>query len=467
MDEPVYLLNDHIEDSIFRAYDIRGIADETLTENDVYTLGYIIAIRQIQLGNLSINLARDGRLSAERLGRALKAGLLAGGINVVNLGAIPTPLLYYATHVLSSPSGIMLTGSHNPKHYNGLKIISNQTVLAEEAIQALKPVRNPKPLHAPIPGKTTHHNILQTYIDDVCQRITLDRPLKIVIDCGNGIAGPVATQLYQQLGCEVIELYCEVDGNFPNHHPNPGDDQNLSDLIYTVKQHQADIGLAFDGDGDRLGVVGPNGQIIRADQLMMLFSEDVLTRHPNTPIIYDVKCSHHLHDIIVDNHGIPIMWKTGHALIRHKLQKEGALLAGEISGHIFFLDNWYGFDDGLYVGARLLALLSAQAESLPALFNHFPKTVSTPEIMIDVGEERKFDLMNQLHQINLHTNPKKITIDGLRLEFTSGWGLVRASNTSPCLTLRFEATDQAELVAIQNVFRSMLHDVDETLAIPF
>jgi phosphomannomutase/phosphoglucomutase len=465
------MLNQEVKEKIspliFRAYDVRGIAGQTLTESSVYALGCAIGTLAREKGEKRIAVARDGRISGPVLLDALIRGILATGCDVINLGVVPTPLLYYSTFVLDTRSGVMVTGSHNPAEYNGLKIIINGETLAEENI---------KNLHHRVlagdfcqgAGHATELEVVDRYIRHVVRDVRLKRPLKVVVDCGNGVAGNVAPALYRALGCEVHELFCEVDGNFPNHHPDPGEVKNLQDLIHTVKEVKADIGLAFDGDGDRLGVVTSEGEIIWPDRQLMVMAKSVLAAYPGAKIIYDVKCTNHLAKVIHSLGGEPIMWKTGHSLIKSKLAESRALLAGEMSGHIFFKDRWYGFDDALYAAARLLQILSETSSDSAQLFRDIPNSVNTPELKIFVTEEEKFGLMQQLiASANFHAAEEINTIDGLRVNFIDGWGLVRPSNTTPCLVLRFEAESETVLTKIQDLFRSLLLTVKPDLVLPF
>jgi phosphomannomutase/phosphoglucomutase len=455
-----------VHPSIFRAYDIRGIVDQTLTEETVYAIGRVLGSLAIEEGENCMAVGRDGRLSGPRLVAALCEGILATGCDVVDLGMVPTPLLYYATYVLNTKSGVMLTGSHNPPDYNGLKMMINGETLAEQDIKTIyQRIIENKFLAGR--GQLSSLNIVEKYISQVTQNLTLARPLKIVIDCGNGVAGSVAPALFKRLGCEVHELFCEVDGHFPNHHPDPSQTKNLQDLIHKVQDIQADIGLAFDGDGDRLGVVTNRGEVIWPDRQLMLFAKDVLARKPGAQIIYDVKCTHHLAKLIRDHGGIPLMWKTGHSLIKSKLAETQAALAGEMSGHLFFKDEWYGFDDAIYAGARLLRILAATEQTCSELFADIPNSINTPELKIDVDESEKSALIEQLILRANFDSAEQVTIDGLRVNFADGWGLVRSSNTAPCLVLRFEAESKEVLARIQAVFRDLLLSVKPELVLPF
>ncbi|MEE9452473.1 MAG: phosphomannomutase/phosphoglucomutase [Gammaproteobacteria bacterium] len=454
--------------SIFRAYDIRGIVDEDLTPEIVYHIALAIGSEAQSLGEKSIIVARDCRLSSPELSKTLVQGLLNTGCDVIDIGTVPTPVLYFATHTLAFKSGVMLTGSHNPGHYNGLKIVLGGKTLAGNDIQDLyQRIAEGNYRLSQDRGRLSEQNIVDYYIQRICGLVQLKRPLKVVIDCGNGVASIVAPQLFKSLGCEVVELYCEADGRFPNHHPDPSVPENLQDLIATVLSEKADLGLAFDGDADRLGAVTNEGQIIWPDRQMMLFARDILSRHEGATIIFDVKCSAELAHLITAHGGNPLMCQTGHSLVKAKMVETHALLAGELSGHIFFKERWYGFDDALYAGCRLLEILSQQTMHLSELFQQIPDHVNTPELRVSIAEEKKFSFMRQLKQQADFSDGKIITIDGLRVEYEQGWGLVRASNTSPYLILRFEAQDEAALSHIQAIFKQQLLSVDSELEIPY
>ena len=449
---------------IFRAYDIRGIVDEQLSDAMLYHIGLAVGTQVKRNGEDSIAVGADGRLSSPRLSQALMAGLADTGCRVLNLGAVPTPVLYFGVKTLGTASGIMLTGSHNPSNYNGCKIVIGGHTLANDSISALYDLIKLQDYELGI-GAIEEHIIDQVYQDRIDSDVKLARPLKVVLDAGNGIAGNIAPKLFKQLGCDVIPLFCEVDGNFPNHHPDPGKPANLVDLQAAVAKHKADIGLAFDGDGDRVGVITETGQMIYPDKLLMLFAEDVISRNPRAEIIYDVKCTRLLEPFIQSKGGVPTMWKTGHSLIKSKMIETGALLAGEMSGHIFFKERWYGFDDGIYSAVRLCEILASTSESASAMFKRFPEDVSTPEINIQVTEDEKFDLVTQLQSAHFPTG-KVSTIDGIRVDYADGWGLVRASNTTPVLVLRFEGQNQAVLQRIKEEFQHHLYAVDTKLTVP-
>lgn len=455
-----------IDPSIFRAYDIRGIVDKTLTEECVYAIGRGLGSMALEQGEKCMTVGRDGRLSGPHLSSALCMGILSSGCDVIDIGMVPTPLLYYSTFVLNTKSGVMLTGSHNPPEYNGLKMMINGKTLAEEMIQALyQSIIDHR--YKSGQGQLSELSFIDRYINHVDMNIKLPRSLKVVVDCGNGVAGSVAPELFRRLGCDVHELFCDVDGHFPNHHPDPSQPENLHDLIETVKNKNADIGLAFDGDGDRLGVVTNKGEIIWPDRLLMLFATALLKKKPGATIIYDVKCSSHLAVLIKKLGGEPLMWKTGHSLIKSKLAETQAALAGEMSGHIFFKDGWYGFDDAIYAGARLLEILANTLDDSSTLFETLPNSVNTPELKVYVEENEKFLLMKQLIARAKFSDAEHITIDGLRVNFPDGWGLVRPSNTTPCLVLRFEAESETILAKIQGLFRELLLAVKPELVLPF
>jgi phosphomannomutase/phosphoglucomutase len=456
----------YIEPSIFRAYDIRGVVDESLTEPVVRLLGQVLGSTVLENGESKIMIGCDGRLSSPRLTKALCEGVLASGCDVMNIGMVPTPILYYSTYLLNVPSGVMVTGSHNPPDYNGFKMVIGKKTLSEEDIQHLYQ-RMIKGQYRQGHGEQHEVEIVDRYIEHIKQSTRISKPLKIVIDAGNGVAGKIAPALYRYLGCEVHELFCEIDGRFPNHHPDPSDPKNLKDLIKAVQDTNADVGLAFDGDGDRLGVVTSKGEVIWPDRILMLFAQALLKEVPGAKIIYDVKCSDQLGKLITELGGEPIMWKTGHSLIKAKLAQTHAALAGEMSGHFFFKNRWYGFDDALYAGARLLEILSAHSGDPIELFNALPNSVNTPELKVVVTDDEKFPLMQQLIQSANFSDAEIVTIDGLRVNFTDGWGLVRLSNTTPCLVLRFEAESIKVLTRIQELFRELLLTAKPGLVLPF
>lgn len=456
-----------IDPSIFRAYDIRGEVDTQLTPDAVYTIALAIGSEMHQLGKKDIVIGRDGRLSGPILIQALRQGLMDSGANVLDIGLVPSPVLYFASHYLPMDCAVILTGSHNPSNYNGLKMILDGVTLAEDKIQALYQRIATHDFVTASQGTFREDlTLLDQYVNYITKQIQLPRRLKVVIDCGNGVAGNVAPALFKKLGAEVIELFCEVDGNFPHHHPDPSVAANLEDLISAVKTHQADIGLAFDGDADRLGVVTSTGKVIWPDRLMMLFAKDILSRNPNGKIVFDVKCSMHLPTVIEKHHGIAIMCPTGHSLVKSKMKAVDALIAGELSGHIFFKENWFGFDDGLYSACRLLDILAKQSLSLDALFSDIPDSVNTPELKIPLADDQKFAFIEHLKIHSIFADATIIDIDGIRVEFADGWGLLRASNTTPCLVARFEANTIEALERIKALFKEQLHSINNHFSVP-
>ncbi len=446
--------------SIFRAYDIRGIVDDTLTEASVEAIGRAIGSEAAARGESTVVVARDGRLSGPRLTAALVRGLTAAGRDVIDVGMVPTPVLYFATHALDgTASGVMVTGSHNPPDYNGFKIVLDGETLSGDAITALhtRIVENDLAEGA---GSVREVDVRSAYLARILADVRLARPLKAVVDCGNGVAGELGPELVEKLGAETIPLFAEIDGTFPNHHPDPGKPENLQDLIRAVRENSADIGLAFDGDGDRLGVITPSGRLIYPDHLMMAFAEDMLERNPGARVIFDVKCTGNLARVIDEAGGEPEMWRTGHSLIKARMKETGAQLAGEMSGHIFFKERWYGFDDGLYGAARLLEILSRQAEDADAFFDRYPQDIGTPEINVTVTDETKFDLVARLaREGDFGEEGIKTTLDGIRVDYPDGWGLCRASNTTPVLVLRFEGKSEAALERIKAQFAAALAKV--------
>ena len=451
---------------IFRAYDIRGVVGETLTERAVYQVGRAFAAEALQHHQSSAVVGGDGRTTTPALRRALHRGLREGGLHVTDIGCVPTPLVYFATHVLGTGTGIMITGSHNPPEYNGLKMMIAGTALAEERIRRLRQ-RIERGDFSSGAGEFATMDVVDRYIERVAGDVAIAQPpqaLKVAVDCGNGVAGLVAPQLLSALGCEVIPLYADVDGAFPNHHPDPAEAANLSDLVRAVRVQRADVGIAFDGDGDRLGVVTDRGDIIWPDRAMMLFARDILARNPGAGIVFDVKCSRHLPALIRASGGRPIMWKTGHSHIKAKIRTDGALFGGEFSGHLCFADRWYGFDDAIYSAARLLEVLAAAGRAAHEVFADLPAAVATPEIKVATTETAKFEIVRRL-AAEADFGPGALhDIDGVRVDYADGWGLVRASNTSPVLSLRFEADDEAALNRIQATFDAALRRIDESLS---
>lgn len=451
---------------IFKAYDIRGIIGKSLTVEGTESIGHAIGSEARARGVRTLAVGRDGRLSGPELANALARGLTRSGCDVIDIGQVPTPVLYFATFHLGTHSGISITGSHNPPDYNGFKVMLAGDTLSGDAIQALRTRLLQNNLtHGD--GKVSKTDVHEAYLNRITGDVKLARRMRVAVDCGNGVAGAVAPELLRRLGCDVTELYCEVDGHFPNHHPDPSHPENLVDLIRTVKRGGIDVGLAFDGDGDRLGVISPDGSIIWADRQMILFARDVLARNPGATIIFDVKSSRMLEAAIRAAGGKPLMWKTGHSFIKAKLKETGALLAGEMSGHIFFKERWYGFDDGIYAAARLLELLARDPRPTVEIFAGLPNTVNTPELNIKVAEGEQHAIIKELLAHAHFPNAKVSTIDGLRVDFPDGFGLVRASNTTPMLVLRFEADNPAALKRIQEQFRTLLKQVRPDLPLPF
>ena len=459
--------------TIFKAYDIRGIVGKTLTPKIVEAIGHALGSEARQRGQSEICIGYDGRLSGPELAEALSQGIRKAGINVVNLGMVATPMVYFAAFHLGNNCGVMVTGSHNPPDYNGLKMVLAGETLSNESIQSLRH-RIEYNRFSYGDGLERNYDIAPSYIATIQADIKLSRPMQIAVDCGNGVAGAFAKQLYNAIGCRVDELFCEVDGHFPNHHPDPSVPENLTDLMAALKTTRAEIGLAFDGDGDRLGVVTKDGNIIYPDRQLLLFAEDVLSRNKGANIIFDVKSTRNLSPWINKLGGRPIMWKTGHSLVKAKIKETNAALAGEMSGHVFFNDKgangkkrWYGFDDGLYAGARLLEILSRFANPSEVL-NALPDSVSTPEQHINMQEGEPHKLIAQLQKTAKFEGATEIiTIDGLRVEYADGFGLMRASNTTPVIVLRFEADNEAALKHIQAQFREIIWGAAPHVALPF
>ena len=459
-------MNAPLPREIFKAYDIRGIVGKTLTADIVRRIGHGLGSLAVERGQRALAVGRDGRLSGPELATALMEGIRQAGIDTIDVGCVPTPVVYFAAHELGCASCVAVTGSHNPPDYNGLKMVIGGETLAGEAIQGIRQRVDAGQLsHGN--GQASSADVQPAYLERITGDVRLARPMKIVIDCGNGVAGAIAPQLFRALGCELIELFCAVDGSFPNHHPDPSKPENLQEVIRALRETEAEIGLAFDGDGDRLGVVTKDGEIIYPDRQLMLFAADVLQRCPGQPIIYDVKCTRLLAPWIRQQGGEPLMWKTGHALVKAKLRETGAPLAGEMSGHVFFKERWFGFDDGLYAGARLLEILSRAADANAPL-KGLPDSSSTPELNIVMQEGEPFvlidDLQRQAHFVGAR---EIITIDGLRVEYADGFGLARPSNTTPVVVLRFEADNAAALARIQADFRRVLKEARPDLVLPF
>jgi phosphomannomutase/phosphoglucomutase len=461
-----YKIPEQLPEGHFRTYDIRGeVGEDGINEDVAYSIGLAVGSMARDENIQEVIVGRDGRLSGPTLKAALMAGISDTGCNIIDVGVVSTPILYFATNTLSTNTGVMVTASHNPRDHNGFKVVLAGQTLSTQGVQDILQRIKAREF---VSGKGDYREakVIDDYIDYISEHVKLDRPLKVVVDCGNGAGALAAPTLYRKLGCEVIELYCELDGNFPNHHPDPSVPENLRDIIAKVKETKADLGLAFDGDADRIGLVTDKGEVIWPDRQTMLFVRDVLKRHPGAQIVFDVKCSSNLAKVIEDNGGKPVMYRTGHSLLKGKMLELGAPLAGEMSGHIFFKDGWFGFDDGVYVGARLLQLLSQQTKSLSALFDELPTSVNTSELKLPMPEDRKQAFMQELLEADFG-DVEKITIDGVRVDFGYGWGLVRPSNTSAYLVLRFEADTQENLDKIMEVFRRQLLKIDADLKLPF
>ncbi|MDP2098872.1 MAG: phosphomannomutase/phosphoglucomutase [Methylobacter sp.] len=453
---------------IFRAYDIRGIVGKTLTKDVVYDIGRALGTQAKEQGCKTMVVGRDGRTSSPALAEALAKGLISTGLNVLDIGMVPTPVLYFVAKHTEGRSGVMITGSHNPADYNGLKMVINGETLANQKIQQLKGCIDNAAYATGNPGSIEENSQYSNeYIGLIDEDIHIARPLTVVLDCGNGVAGELGPKLLKTLGCNVVELFCDIDGNFPNHHPDPSNPKNLTELIATVKHYKADLGIAFDGDGDRLGIVDSSGKIIWPDRQMMLFAKDVLAGKPGAEIIYDVKCSRHLPEQITKFGGRPTMWKTGHSLIKAKLKETGAKLAGEMSGHIFFNDRWFGFDDALYSAARLLEIISRDTRSSAEVFADFPDSINTPELNVALEEGENFIFIERLLAAAHFTDGKIIDIDGMRVDFADGWGLVRASNTTPSLVIRFEADSDEAMRRIQQQFGDLMKTIKPNINLPF
>ena len=456
----------NITEDIFRAYDIRGIVETALTPEAVTLIGQAFASEAREQNQNTVVIGRDGRLSSPDLAQALSNGLRAGGCDVIDIGMVPTPVLYYATHKLETGTGIMVTGSHNPPNYNGLKMLIAGNTIYGDGIKSFyhRIVENNMVKGE---GSYEQQDVVPSYIETIVSDIQLARPLNIAVDCGNGVAGVIAPDLFSRLGCELTELYCDVDGTFPNHHPDPSKPENLEDIKKVITENKLDLGLAFDGDGDRVGIIDDKLNIIWADRQMMLYAADVLQRKPGAKIIFDIKSSTNLANVIKQLGGEPIMWKTGHSFIKAKMKETGAELAGEMSGHIFFKERWFGFDDGLYSAARMLEILSKRNQSSSEVFAELPDSYNTPELQIQFEEGEHYKFMERFKQQAVFENADIMTIDGMRVNYPDGWGLVRPSNTTPSLVLRFEANNEAKLDEIQAKFKEQLLKLDDTLELPF
>ncbi|MCY1203086.1 MAG: phosphomannomutase/phosphoglucomutase [Achromobacter veterisilvae] len=456
-----------ILDAVFKAYDIRGTVPDEIDARFAHSLGMAAGARAREQGARSMVVGRDGRLSSVELAAALQAGLRSAGMHVIDIGMATTPMVYFAARLMDTGSGIAVTGSHNPPAHNGFKIVLDGASLYGEGITALRDAMRQPIESASVAGGRTQMQIMPCYAARLMGDIRMARPMKIAIDCGNGVAGAVAPSLFRALGCEVTELFCEVDGSFPGHHPDPADPQNLQDLIYCLRYSDCEVGLAFDGDGDRLGVVTKSGQIIWPDRQLILFARDVLSRNPGAEILYDVKCSRHVARAVTEAGGKPTMCRTGHSLIKARMRETGALLAGEMSGHIFFKERWYGFDDGIYAAARLLEILSA-APDPSALLENLPQSCATPEIKLGTAEGEQFDLVEALRAQGEFPGAVSISnLDGVRVDYADGFGLARPSNTTPTVVLRFEGDTVAALARIEEDFRNAFRRIAPHVRLPF
>ncbi|NKB63428.1 MAG: phosphomannomutase/phosphoglucomutase [Gammaproteobacteria bacterium] len=453
---------------IFKAYDIRGVVETALTPDMVELIGKSLGSESIAQGMDTVVVGRDGRLTGPDLVNALCRGLVSTGCNVIDIGQVPTPALYFTTVESGTGTGVQVTGSHNPPEYNGLKMMIGGTTLSGQAIQDLKArILRDDFIKSEIAGNIEYRDMLPVYCERIVKDVVLKRPMKVVIDCGNGVGGAAAPAVFRNMGCEVVELFCEVDGTFPNHHPDPSQLENLQDLIAAVRESDAEFGMAFDGDADRLGVVSKNGDVIWPDRQMLLFAKSILQQTPGAEIIYDVKCSQILPQAIVEAGGVATMWKTGHSFIKTKLKETGAALAGEMSGHIFFNDRWGGFDDGIYAGARLCELLSEMDDAPEAVFAGLPNTINTPELRLEMKEGEHYPFVAELVEKAVFSDARVSTIDGIRVDFEDGFGLIRASNTTPTVIMRFEAGSESQLEIIQGRFRELLYAARPDLALPF
>lgn len=452
--------------SIFRAYDIRGIAGDTLTITNIEIIGKAMASLAREEGEETVLFGSDGRVSSPELRAALLSGILSTGLNVIDLGTVPTPLLYFAAHTSEWGSGVMLTASHNPPDYNGIKIIRQRSCLTPAQLQHIRERADTGRFVAG-KGSLTQMDFKALYIDRLCHDIHLQRRLKVVVDCANAVPALIAPELFEALGCDVIPLYCEMDGRFPNHHPDPTVAANMQDIICAVQAHGADLGIALDGDGDRVVLVTNAGSVIDTDRLLMLLIKDIVPRYENPNVVFDVKCSTLLSPLIRECGGQPVMSRSGHSFMKQKMQETGAVVGAEFSAHVFIKDRWYGYDDGMYVAARFLELLSSQHQTAEELLRALPQSIVTPELRINVSDENKFLLMERIKKLASFPHGTVNVLDGIRVDFADGWGLIRASNTTPALLLRFEATSRNSLHSIQSMFRELLLQVDSMLDFDF
>ncbi len=455
-----------VNSDIFRAYDIRGIVDEGLTEESIYYIGKALGSYVLSEGRESLLTARDGRVSGPRLLNCFHEGVTSSGCDVVDIGEVPTPLLYFSTFKTNISDGVMLTGSHNPKNYNGLKIVIDRKSMTGEKIKKIK-LMIEKDNFSNGFGRKSSLNVEEDYLKELKKKIKINSKFKVCLDCGNGVGGIIAPEAFKLFNIDLVELYSEVDGNFPNHHPDPSNPKNLKDLQKIVLETRSDLGIALDGDGDRVGLIDSRGNIIFPDTYMMLLAEDLLKKNNEGNIVYDVKCSKNLERIIKDFNGTPIMSRTGHSYIKSKIIETDALLGGEMSGHIFFNDDWYGFDDAIYSALRIIEILSKQKKSSYEVFDSYPNFFSTPEINLKVSEQKKFKIIDELKKLINLEKYTFIDIDGIRLESENSWGLVRASNTSPNLVLRFEGKTENDLLEIKNYFKEILSKIEIDLQSDF
>ena len=455
--------------SIFREYDIRGIADSDLSDEVVGNIGFSFASMLIENGLSTISIGRDCRKSSERIFKVLSEALLKSGINVVDLGMITTPVLYFSLYGLKVDGGIMITASHNPSDYNGFKAAIGKNVLSSEQIQDLKErILIGKYVSLEVRGSLNEFDIIQDYKEDILKSINIKRRIRVGVDCANTPIGLFAKDILVSAGCEVYELFPEPDGDFPNHHPDPSVKENLVDLINLVRKESLDLGISFDGDADRIGIVDEKGDFIYSDMVLLLLARAVLAERPGSKIIGEVKCSKNLFDDIHNNGGLPIMWKTGHSNIKRKIKEESAPLAGELSGHIFFADKHHGFDDALYAALRFIEVVSSQSKALSSMLSNVPKMYSTPEIRIDFPEKEKFQFIEEFKELmrkDIDKEAKVITVDGIRVETANGWALVRASNTQPALTIRFEADSELNLNTLKKEIEKKLREVSSQICL--
>lgn len=456
-----------VVESIFRMYDIRGVVDEVLTEETVELVGKALGSAVLATGQNKIVLARDGRLSGLRLRDRMIAGLISTGIEVIDIGMVPTPMAYFAASTLDGVNScVVITGSHNPSNYNGIKMVVDGITLYGDYIQQLLKRIQANDYTQGL-GSVIEHDIFSEYQAYIVKDIRLAKKLKVVVDGGNGVAGPFGVKVLRALGCEVVELFCEIDGTFPNHHPDPAKHKNLADLVASVKAEDADLGIAFDGDGDRCGIVDNTGESLYADRQLMLYAQDVLSRQPGGEIIYDIKCTSLVPKIIEQAGGKATIWKTGHSFMKAKMRETGAVLGGEVSGHIFWKERWFGFDDGIYTGARMCEIIAKSEKTAADLFATLPNGINTPELEIHFAEGEHYEFCNQFKAATEFYEGKVFDLDGLRVDFTDGWGLIRPSNTSPIVTLRFEGETQAALERIKTIFREKILNIDPDLELPF